>query len=1357
MPYASPQIQNLFGLRPEDVVDDATPLLARIHPDDVDRVNESIAESARTMTPWHLEYRVLHPTRGELWLEGSTNPRPHPDGGVIWYGFVYDITDRKQMTEALAAQAREFRTLAENSPDNIARYDVNCRTLYVNPALEKTLGRPASKILGAPPMEMEEAHIYEARKYQGKIAEVLETGKADEMDLVLPDRGEGVRYHNIRFVAEWGADGVITGVQTIGRDITERKRAEQEHLAHMRFLESMDQVNRAIQGTNDLEQMMSDVIDVVLSIFNCDRAFLLYPCDPEAASWFSPMERTRPEYPGVLELGMNEVPVNAEVAETFRILLGADGPVRFGPGNPYPLPVDADERFAIKSLLSMVLRPKMDKPWQFGIHQCSYARIWSPEDERLLQEIGRRLADALTSLLAHRHLQESEERYRLIAENTVDTISVFDLNLKPIYVSPSVFKLRGYTVKDAMTQSLDQILTPASLQTVYTVFAEQLALEASGTADPDRTVFLELEEYRKDGATIWVELAASSLRGNDLKPIGILTVTRDITERKQAEEQRKNHLRFLESMDKVNRAMQSANDLEWIMSDVLDVMLSVFECDRAFLMYPCDPETPSWSARAESTRPEFPGLLAQGIRDVSIDSEAIEIFRILLNADGPVTFGPGNSHPLPASALERFDLKSFMSMAFYPKVGKPWQFGIHQCSYARVWTSEDERLFHEIGRRLSDVLTVLLTYQHFQESEERLRQIASSLREVVWLRDVQTRQVLYVNPAFQGLTGRTCESFYENRDVMIDAIHPDDKEWVIKALDQRFESVPFDREHRIIHLDGSVRWVSSRIFPVRNEAGEVYRWASIMEDITERKHHELEREAIITVSTALRKATTRAEILTVILDQLLELFDAEGSLIALPNPETRDIIVEMGRGTVGERFTGVNIPQGKGISRWVIENKEPYLTNHAETDPLFYRPELLGGSTCVASVPLIAQEQAIGALWIVRHTDIPEQELRLLNAIADITANATHRVTLHEQTEQQLHRLIALHQIDLAISTNFDLNITLNVILGNVKDELKVDAVSILLLNPITYTLDYAAGIGFRTRKIEQSHVKLGSGCAGRAAQEQRTVSCLDIGQGRGIFVRSSLLADEEFVSHYATALMVKGQVKGVLEFFHRKPLQHEHTWLSYFETLAIQAAIAIENASLFENLQRSNMELTMAYDATIEGWSRALDLRDRETEGHTQRVTEMALELAEKMGMHDAEKLDLRRGALLHDIGKMGVPDAILLKSGELSDSEWEIMRQHPWYAYQMLSPIAYLKRALEIPYCHHEKWDGSGYPRGLRGDSIPLSARVFAVVDVFDALTSDRPYSKAWPLEKAYRYIQEQAGKYFDPQVVKVFLEGR
>lgn len=191
------------------------------------------------------------------------------------------------------------------------------------------------------------------------------------------------------------------------------------------------------------------------------------------------------------------------------------------------------------------------------------------------------------------------------------------------------------------------------------------------------------------------------------------------------------------------------------------------------------------------------------------------------------------------------------------------------------------------------------------------------------------------------------------------------------------------------------------------------------------------------------------------------------------------------------------------------------------------------------------------------------------------------------------------------------------------------------------------------------------------------------------------------------------------------------------------------------EALQIAHRELQDAYDRTIEGWIRALDLRDREIEGHTKRVTEMTMLVARALGLPESEIVHIRRGALLHDIGKIAIPDEITKKTGPLTADEWDEMRMHPVYAYKMLSPIAYLKPALDIPYCHHERWDGSGYPRKLKGEEIPLTARMFAIIDVWDALITDRPYRKASSKEAVIAYLKEEAGRLFDPHLVELFLD--
>jgi putative nucleotidyltransferase with HDIG domain len=285
--------------------------------------------------------------------------------------------------------------------------------------------------------------------------------------------------------------------------------------------------------------------------------------------------------------------------------------------------------------------------------------------------------------------------------------------------------------------------------------------------------------------------------------------------------------------------------------------------------------------------------------------------------------------------------------------------------------------------------------------------------------------------------------------------------------------------------------------------------------------------------------------------------------------------------------------------------------------------------------------------------------------------------------------------------------------------------------------------------------LKFGEGLAGMAVKQRTIVEAPVISDKSPQYSQSALFQPEGFVSYYGAPLIVKGKVIGVLETFHRSLVKRDKEWVEFLQTLAGQAAIAIDNASLFQDLQRSNQELRHAYDRTIEGWAHALSLRDMETIDHSRRVSEMTLKLARALRVSDERLVHVRRGALLHDIGKMSIPDRVLGKTGPLNEEEWAIMRQHPEYARQMLSTIEFLHPAMPIPTAHHEKWDGSGYPNGLKENEIPLEARIFAVVDVWDALRSDRPYRSAWPEDKVRDYIRQQSGKHFDPHIVDAFFQ--
>lgn len=530
--------------------------------------------------------------------------------------------------------------------------------------------------------------------------------------------------------------------------------------------------------------------------------------------------------------------------------------------------------------------------------------------------------------------------------------------------------------------------------------------------------------------------------------------------------------------------------------------------------------------------------------------------------------------------------------------------------------------------------------------------------------------------------------------------------------------------------------------------------ARLLESI---RHRLNELDALNRISRAMRTASTLAELLPRLLDETLAVLGTNTGLITLVDHEDAEFYDSVARGWMYVA-SDHRLSITDGLSGYVYQLQQPYLIADYKNEDRVPKevqantPPGWGGG----GFPIKAGDVTVGLLFVALPAphQLQPPGVNLLNAITEMAGSAIQRMRLYAQVELRSQRLSVLRAIDLAITGEADLPTTLHLVLEEVTTQLHLDAACILLLDIPKQTLVYSAMKGFRTDALKELVVPLGQNRAGQVAVERKLLYTNDLPHEDSEFAWLLREMSEGFIMHYAAPLISKGQVKGVLEVFHRTVQHIDDDWLNFLEALATQAAIAIDNAELFDGLQESNIELSRAYEQTLEGWSRALDLRDRETEGHTQRVTEVALRLAQSLGIRGEDLAHIRRGALLHDIGKMGIPDHILLKPGSLTDEEWKIMRLHPGYAYQMLAPINYLHRALEIPYCHHEKWDGTGYPRGLKGYEIPLSARIFAIVDVWDALRSDRPYRTGWPRDRVLKYLCEQSGSHFDPAVVEAFL---
>ncbi|MDW8228076.1 MAG: GAF domain-containing protein, partial [Anaerolineales bacterium] len=423
--------------------------------------------------------------------------------------------------------------------------------------------------------------------------------------------------------------------------------------------------------------------------------------------------------------------------------------------------------------------------------------------------------------------------------------------------------------------------------------------------------------------------------------------------------------------------------------------------------------------------------------------------------------------------------------------------------------------------------------------------------------------------------------------------------------------------------------------------------------------------------------------------------------------------------------------------------------------PAIWR-DLLPEEQGAACVPIRTLGEIVGVLMLTFEVgrELSRTEERALKIIAEMVGGAVRRAQLDEQMQRQLQRLASLRVIDMAINTILDLRVILNILLEHIASQLGADAACVMLLNPKTQILSHAASIGFRSEGVRNWQTHLGVDITSRPVRLRSLLFIPDLRETTR-FGRLSVLLVDQFVSYACMPLIAKGEVKGVLELFYRTRIEPTSEWKNFLEIVAEQTALAIDNAQLFEELQKSNADLSLAYDAAIEIWSKVMDLRSHEVEGHTRRLADLTVRIATFMGVPESEMPQIRRGALLHDVGMMSVPDQILDKPGPLTEEEWGIIRQHPRKAYEILSPIPQLRVALDIPYCHHERWDGSGYPRGISGKQIPLAARIFAVVDVWDALLSDRPYRKAWSKEAALRYILENSGVLFDPAVVEAFLK--
>ena len=969
-------------------------------------------------------------------------------------------------------------------------------------------------------------------------------------------------------------------------------------------------------------------------------------------------------------------------------------------------------------------------------------------------------------------LRESEEKFRTLIVSSPVGMFLDDAQGNAIYINEKCAELIGVPAEEVL--NLDWVTA------IHPDDRERVTSEWAQTVMNGEEFHLEYRWVHADGKVVWTLGDIVPARGNDGEITVYIGTLTDITERVQAEEKLNKANRLYATLSQVNQTIVRERDKQKIFQKICDVAIEFGKFRLAWI-----------------------GLVDEEnkfVKPVAVSGEGSDYLQNIeisltdkLTGKGPtgrairerksVVFNDLEKNPDFAPWREQALEKGYRSSAAFPiRLDNVVIGTLNVYAVEPHFFDEDEiNLLEEAAMDISFALGKFEEEERRKRAEEGLQEhrdeniklaiIAKERGELQdWINTFDTF-VGKFDPNGVGIifNGAPIRAGGVTRDEVVDEYFPDTKWWshseiervrIVECFERAKAGLSSRIETNFRNADGTPIPIIFNCQPVLDEGGKIkYITAegkTIIEEARLRTELEEAKEAL---ETRVRERTS--ELVETNIELEKEIAERKRAEEALRASE------EQFRTLFESSPIGIGVADQRGnllLCNEAMLHDGGYSTEDIQeignVSKIYHKPDQREealkrfreqGFLKVFQVQFKRKDgshyDALLSLTPIHFKGQP--------CVQAIVEDITERVQAEQAIQQYIRRLDALHKIDRAITGSLDLKITLNILLDHLLTQLEVDAAAVLRYTKTLQALTFSHGKGFRTTAFQHTDLRLGQGYAGEVALQRHPVFIPDLPQSQTGIVAFPDFKDEGFVAYYGVPLIAKGVLVGVLEIFHRSALNPKNEWVDYLQTLAGQAAIAIDNITLFNDLQYSNMRLSQAYDATIEGWAQALELRDMETEGHSRRVVKITMDLAQRLEIGEEGLANIRRGALLHDIGKMGVPDAILQKPGSLTEEEWQVMRQHPVYAYEWLSSIEYLRSALDIPYCHHEKWDGAGYPRGLKGEQIPLAARIFAIVDVWDALLSDRPYRKAWSKEKVLAYIQEQSGKHFDPQVVAVFLE--
>lgn len=924
-------------------------------------------------------------------------------------------------------------------------------------------------------------------------------------------------------------------------------------------------------------------------------------------------------------------------------------------------------------------------------------------------------ADFTERIQAEKAVQLSEQNFRVLFNSMLQGIVYQDDKGRIISANKAAEHILGFSLEELQgLSSFDDIWKTIKMNGDPLSGSEHPAIIALRTGKTvEGYAFGVFNPKRND--IVWIDVCSvPQYHEGEEEPYQVFTTFLDITDQIRVQQSLEERIKELHSLAKVSRIIQQETELEPICKLVARELVRGLKYPEVAVV-----------------------TIELGGQKWSTDREAEETrFQLVV----PI-------------ALE--DEEAGQLLAFYKE---DRQFII----------PEEMNLLEGAAERLGLWYQQQKTQGRLRESERRFRNAIRNAPNPIMIH-AEDGEIIEVNDAWLNGTGYTRDELHTVSD-WVKLAHPQAVNNVEKQPKTNFSDA-------LKGHDGE--------FPVRTKSGDRLHWyfssaplgnlpdgrviaTTVVIDITNRVRAEEEKRqyydriiALSEIDQVIVSTLELDEVLNLITSHLAKLIKYDSlSILSIDGDELKVIACEGFENK--EDVLKMRFPSKPGYPNYeVIKHQTPIaLTNVSKDYPTFQQPRgqsLRGEIKAWLGIPLFNRHEVIGMFTIDRCEEEPysEQDIEVAMQYANRAAIAITNARLFEQTNNHLRKLEILRKIDGTITSSKNVSDALHTVLEQVKVGLNVDVASVFLADENEQVLTYQQSFGYRTEGNLDHKVPIGQGYVGTVAAQRKSLFIPQVNLVDDGHKYPFSLANEGVVSYFGFPLITKGKLQGVLQVLQRTRLNPSEEWIEFAEALAAQTAIAVENLTLFGELEQANKELREAYEATIEGWAHALEIRDKETEGHSRRVVILTEEVAKTFGLNGEALVHLRRGVLLHDIGKMGVPDQILHKPGPLDEAEWEVMRQHPIYAVKMLEQIEYLRPALQVPKYHHERWDGSGYPEGLKGEAIPLEARIFAVVDAYDALTSDRPYRDAWTQEETVAYLRKQAGKEFDPVVVEKFLE--